>query len=272
MGKDKIALAICFCLIVALAGFSTLLYVGAKGLESKVSDLESKTSSLETQNAELNEKVQNLTNWRDAFMDASNFTFMGTEQLTISTLTWTPMTGFTLKIDNAGTKDVTITQIQVNYGTTGVTQPSGLPLSLKAGDTTTLTVTFAYVNGTSYDISVVTSSGYKFTDHFVGGQNNTTTQAGVMLKKDSDVCLWKTGNVTIYIRNIGTSDAEIDKVYINSAPQTSVTYTPSSKIVNKDGGTITIVVFNFDWQADTEYHFQISPKLGEPLSFDETSP
>jgi flagellin-like protein len=98
---------------------------------------------------------------------------------------------------------------------------------------------------------------------------STTTQAGVMLKKDAD-CLWKTGNVTIYIRNIGTSDAEIDKVYINSAPQTSVTYTPPSKIVNKDGGTITIVVFNFNWQTDTEYHFQISPKLGEPLSFNET--
>jgi hypothetical protein len=59
-------------------------------------------------------------------------------------------------------------------------------------------------------------------------------------------------------------------VYINSAPQTSVSYSPS-KIVDKDGGTITIVV-NYDWQADTLYHFQISPKLGEPLSFDETSP
>jgi flagellin-like protein len=99
---------------------------------------------------------------------------------------------------------------------------------------------------------------------------STTTQAGIMLKKDAD-CLWKTGNVTIYVRNIGTSDAEIDKVYINSAPQTSVIYTPSSKIVSKEGGTITIVV-NFSWQANTEYHFQISPKLGEPLSFDETSP
>ena len=98
---------------------------------------------------------------------------------------------------------------------------------------------------------------------------STTTQAGVMLKKDAD-CLWKAGNVTIYIRNIGTSDAEIDRVYINSAPQTSVSYNPS-KIVDKDGGTITIVV-NYDWQANTLYHFQISPKLGEPLSFDETSP
>jgi flagellin-like protein len=97
---------------------------------------------------------------------------------------------------------------------------------------------------------------------------STTTQAGVMLKKDAD-CLWKAGNVTIYIRNIGTSDAEIDRVYINSIPQIPVSYDPSSKIVSKDGGTITIVV-NYDWQPNTPYHFQISPKLGEPLTFTET--
>jgi hypothetical protein len=99
---------------------------------------------------------------------------MGTEQLTISTLTWKgPNTSFELKIANSGTKDVTITQIQVNYGTTGITkQPDGLPLALKAAtSTSTLIVTFAYINGTSYDISVVTSSGYKFTDHFIGGQD-----------------------------------------------------------------------------------------------------
>jgi flagellin-like protein len=108
-----------------------------------------------------------------AWMGALTFSFMGTEQLTISTLTWTgPNTGFTLKVDNAGTKDVTISQIQVNYGTTGVTSVTpSLPLALKASATTTLTVAFAYINGTSYDISVVTSSGYKFTDHFIGGQN-----------------------------------------------------------------------------------------------------
>jgi flagellin-like protein len=106
-----------------------------------------------------------------AWMGALTFTFMGTEQLTIATLTWTgPNTGFTLKVDNKGTKDVTISQIQVNYGTTGVTT-SGLPLALKAAATTTLSVNFVYVNGTTYDISVVTSSGYKFTDHFIGGQN-----------------------------------------------------------------------------------------------------
>lgn len=109
-----------------------------------------------------------------AWMGALTFSFMGTEQLTISKLNWTASNaGFNLTIANSGTKDVTITQIQVNYKTTGITaQPAGLPLALKAAaTTTTLSVAFVYVNGTSYDISVVTSSGYKFTDHFTGGQD-----------------------------------------------------------------------------------------------------
>ena len=102
----------------------------------------------------------------------NQFTWMGTDELTIATLTWTgPNTGFSIKVDNTGTRDQTITQIQVNYGTTGVTQPTGLPLQLAAAGTTTLAVTFAYTNGTSYDISIVTSGGYKFTDHFTGGQD-----------------------------------------------------------------------------------------------------
>lgn len=108
-----------------------------------------------------------------AWMGALTFTFMGTEELTIATLTWTgPNAGFTLNVDNSGTRDVTITQIQVNYGTTGVavTDPA-LPHQLVAAANTDVDVTFVYTNGTSYDISVVTSSGYKFTDHFTGGQN-----------------------------------------------------------------------------------------------------
>jgi len=107
-----------------------------------------------------------------AWMGALTFTFMGTEALTISTLTWTPMSGFGMLVKNTGTKDLTITQIQVNYGAAGVnvTSPS-LPWQLKTGNEVTLSVTFTYTNGTAYDISVVTSSGYKFTDHFIGGQN-----------------------------------------------------------------------------------------------------
>ena len=109
-----------------------------------------------------------------AWMGALTFSFMGTEQLTISKLAWKgPNTNFDIIVTNSGTKDVTIAQIQVNYGTTGVTQPTGVPVALKTGTTITLNVLYKYVNGTAYDISVVTSSGYKFTSNFVGGQDKT---------------------------------------------------------------------------------------------------
>ena len=94
-------------------------------------------------------------------------------------------------------------------------------------------------------------------------------QAGVFLKKDAS-CLWQSGNITIYVRNTGTSNAEIDKVYIDSQLKSEVSFTPTS-IVEKEGGTIIIVV-NQSWTSGTTYHFQISPKQGEPLSFYEEAP
>ena len=111
-----------------------------------------------------------------AWMGALTFSFMGTEQLVISKVTWTwsdtaSARTFTLIVNNTGTKDVTINQIQVNYGTSGVTQPTSLPSILKASQATQLTVTYPYTNGTNYDISVVTTSNYKFTNSFTGGTN-----------------------------------------------------------------------------------------------------
>jgi len=110
-----------------------------------------------------------------AWMGALSFSFMGTEQATIPKLTWTgPMTGFNINVTNSGTKDLTISQIQVNYGTTGMgAQPDNIPLTLKTGTSALFSVTFSYTNGTAYDISAVTASGYKFTSNFVGGQDKT---------------------------------------------------------------------------------------------------
>jgi len=96
-------------------------------------------------------------------------------------------------------------------------------------------------------------------------------QAGVFLRKDAS-CLWQSGNITIYVRNTGTSNAEIDEVYIDSQLKSEVSsFTPTSKIVEKEGGTIIIVV-NQSWTSGTTYHFQISPKQGEPLGFYEEAP
>ena len=107
-----------------------------------------------------------------AWMGALTFSFMGTEQVKITKITWQwGAKTFTISVNNTGTKDVTINQVQVNYGSTGVTQPTTVPLGLKASTSAVLVVGYTYVNGTNYDISVVTQSGYKFTNSYAGGQD-----------------------------------------------------------------------------------------------------
>jgi flagellin-like protein len=112
-----------------------------------------------------------------AWMGALTFTFMGTEQLSISKIEWTwsstpASRQFKITINNTGTKDVTINQVLVNYGSSGVTQPTNVPYILKSTTSVVLTVKYAYSNGTNYDISVATSSGYKYTNTFQGGTNS----------------------------------------------------------------------------------------------------
>ncbi|MEM2104084.1 MAG: archaellin/type IV pilin N-terminal domain-containing protein [Candidatus Bathyarchaeia archaeon] len=107
-----------------------------------------------------------------AWMGALSMGFMGTEEIRVTKITWIWGNNkqFVIAVNNTGTKDVTITQVLVNYGTSGVTA-SGLPLPLKAGASTTITVGYAYTNGTKYDITVVTQSGNRFTNQFIGGQD-----------------------------------------------------------------------------------------------------
>jgi flagellin-like protein len=114
-----------------------------------------------------------------AWMGALTFSFMGTEQLAITKITWTwgtPTTrNFVINVNNTGTKDVTINQILVNYAgvpktNVTVSTPYGsVPFVLKSTLSTSITVKYLYSNGTNYDISVVTSDGYKFTNTFQGG-------------------------------------------------------------------------------------------------------
>jgi flagellin-like protein len=104
--------------------------------------------------------------------------------------------------------------------------------------------------------------------------SSTTNQAGVFLKKDA--VNWLTGppkKIVVYARDTGTSDATIDAVYVGTSStnlvlQTSVTYDPPSKVVSKDGGTITIM-FDYNWTAQMTYYFRIVPRVGEALVFQE---
>ena len=109
-----------------------------------------------------------------AWMGALTFTWMGYEELEITSITWTPNTAFTITVKNTGTKDVTINSVKVNHLAATVSSPS-LPTVFKTTATTdlTITVTYDYTNGSGYDVGVVTSSGHEFTDHFVGGQDES---------------------------------------------------------------------------------------------------
>ena len=112
-----------------------------------------------------------------AWMGALTFTFMGTETLAIPKITWswssTPANRqFVIYVNNTGTKDVTTNQILVNWAGVTTTISPTLPYILKATKSVAITVNYAYTNGTNYDISVATSSGYKYTNTFQGGTNS----------------------------------------------------------------------------------------------------
>ena len=112
-----------------------------------------------------------------AWMGALTFTFMGYEKLQITKVEWTtPNSAFKITVNNTGTKDLTIDHVEINYARLGTAAIAPhTPYPLKTGTTGTysveFTIDYAYVNGTGYDVSVVSTSGYKFTDHFIGGQN-----------------------------------------------------------------------------------------------------
>ena len=109
-----------------------------------------------------------------AWMGALTFTFMGYEDISIDSVDWsTDNLTFDIVISNSGTKDVTIDHIEVNYATIALLDVSpNTPFPFATADSAkTLTITYGYTNGTGYDISVVTSGGFKFTNHFTGGQD-----------------------------------------------------------------------------------------------------
>jgi len=103
------------------------------------------------------------------------------------------------------------------------------------------------------------------------------SQAGVILSKDSVAWNSTAGTITLYIRNTGTSDATIDAVYVgtsstNLPKQSSVTYDPTSKLVEKDGGSLLTITITYSWTSKTTYYFKVAPQVGSPLEFHEEAP
>jgi flagellin-like protein len=114
-----------------------------------------------------------------AWMGALTFTFMGYEKLEMTACDWTwgasGSRTIMVTVANTGTKDITVNHVEVNYvGVATVDVSPETPFTFATTDSAKdITITYDYVNGSSYDISVVTSSGHEFTDHFTGGQDET---------------------------------------------------------------------------------------------------
>jgi hypothetical protein len=168
MEKDKIALAACFCLIVALVGFSAWLYVGARGLESKVGDLQTKTDNLAAQNAELSTKVQNLT-W--TLGNLTSIKLVKTDQFNVASLTFGGISNaagnyINMTIQNTGSSSWTLNTTGEVNGVIGyaISAWTGYSLTVGAGGSTIVKVAnVGWVSGNQYVIELLTTSGTKIT-------------------------------------------------------------------------------------------------------------
>ena len=100
---------------------------------------------------------------------------------------------------------------------------------------------------------------------------STTSQAGAILSLDNYRFYENTDDyVEIVLRNSGTSDAKVERVYAgtsesNLISQTVDSYSPSTQIVSE--GETLIITIQFDWDDGTRYYFNIATEEGISYTF-----
>lgn len=104
-------------------------------------------------------------------------------------------------------------------------------------------------------------------DNLIGAQ---TAHAGALLVEDA-VSWLPNSTIAVYVRNIGTSDATIDAVYIGTSAsnldsQTGLVYNPSNGAVAAQGGRVGITI-SYSWSAGTTYYIKVVPEVGSALEF-----
>ena len=208
-----------------------------------------------------------------------HFTFMQTEQLTITSVTFVNPTSLTVNVKNSGTTDVIISSVTVSgSGVTGATLPSA---TVEAGKTASFTVTITgeLVSGVAYTVELLSSKGNKFSyTSTMSLQGSSTSQTGALLTVENVRFYTDSGTGTDYVevilRNAGTSDAKIVEVYAGTSSsaltiQSSVTYDPSTQMVS--GSSSLSVTVQYDWTEGTRYHFKMVTEAGQTLPFSEVA-
>jgi len=95
-----------------------------------------------------------------AWMGALTFTFMKTEELKITSVTFPSANNVDIAVTNTGANTLTISSVTVDDSPANVTSGTG---DLLKGQSATLKVTFGWQSGVKYTFAVLTAGGNKYT-------------------------------------------------------------------------------------------------------------
>ena len=97
-----------------------------------------------------------------AWMGALTFTFMKTEEIKITSMTFAGTANITLSIKNPGTSKVTLSSVSVNNGASTVSSTAPVcPFDVAAGATQTLKIQLssAWTSGNKYKVTLLSATG-----------------------------------------------------------------------------------------------------------------
>ena len=113
--------------------------------------------------------------------------------------------------------------------------------------------------------------------------SGATQQAGVML--DVENVYWDSDakTTTIYVKNTGTSDAKIVRLWMGNTSDNLVNVTGNTDIgsgivVPAGGSELKTITLNWPnslasmWESNKVYHFKIVPEIGEEKYFTARAP
>lgn len=266
MGKNKVALAICFCLIVVLAGFSAWSYAGAKGLESKVNDLESKMSDLETQNSGLETSVNELESRFNGLESR-----VSEQLIVVGYPAVVEPQSISFMIMHIGTAEVTMSEVRVDDVLNSSSPGWVGNETLSPGQTGQITLQglkyFAdgFKDGDSYQFRFITARGNSF--YCAVLYKEWTIIPTEELKITS--LAWDDNNATFTVRNIGTADLTIVEVRVNDE---YATMNPSSVTLSSgDQATITVTRTG-GFMSGVKYEFGFITAKGNQYFYMATAP
>ena len=273
MVKSKISLAICFCLIAVLAGFSAWSYVGAEELGSKVNDLESKISDLETDNAELetqNAELQSKVN--DSESRASELLLIVGYPDDLQSVSFMIM--------HMGTEEVTISEIRVD-GVLNSSSPgwvgNGTLLPGQMGEITLYGSKYfadGFADGGSYEFWFVTARENSFycVVLFEGLTIMPTEQLAIQGCTFKGTSGDAANTIVLTVQNVGTVDSIVDRYKVGGGG--TVHDIPDVLIAQGTSASVTLTTGadGEAWTSGTTYDIYLITATGKQFAYRATAP